>query len=113
MKMKILLAAAILCTAPLVTGCVSLGMSQADAEKAYTAGATLTDGAILLGKLTPEYVGTACTVDNLNYGNLAATRNIADGAGTLEAASDAIHAKLQTDGAKFNPACTPPPPISH
>lgn len=89
-----------------LTGCVSLGMSQAQSEQAYTIGAGLTDTAIVLGKLTPENVGTACTVDGLNYNTLISTRNVADGVNY--AAADNAHAKLQTDGSKYSPACAPP-----
>lgn len=91
-----------------LSGCVSLGMSQAQSEQAYTIGAGLTDVAIELGKLTPENTSTACTVDNLNYNTLVSTRNVADGVNY--GPTNAAHAKLQADGAKLSPACTPVTP---
>lgn len=89
-----------------LTGCVSLGMSQAQSETAYTVGAGITDGLVVAGKMTPDLVGGACSTDNINYGILVSTRNIGDGANYTLA--DNAHKKLQTDGAKLNGACTPP-----
>lgn len=84
------------------------GCAQGDREKAYVLGATVTDGAIVAGKITGENVLTACMVDDVNYGVLASGRGTADMFSYVPA--DTAHGKLHVDGQKANPSCTPPPP---
>lgn len=88
-------------------GCVSAGMSQQASETAYTTGALLADGTILFGDVSAKAIGDICTGDDLSYGVVVSTRNIADG--VTYAVADNAHGKLQSDGKPKNPACSPPP----
>lgn len=83
-----------------LSGCVSLGLSQADSETTYTLAAIAADTAILSGQLNPVATGQICLIDNANYRILIATRNVADM--TSYSASDSAHATLQKDGARLN-----------
>ena len=87
----------------MLSGCVSLGLSQQQSETAYTVAAIASDVFIGSGKATGDVAGQICLADNASYKILIATRNVADGVNYAPA--DNAHAQLHADGAKLNPSC--------
>lgn len=107
--MKNILIGALVASLTLLSGCVSLGLSQSESETAYTVAAPAADVFIISGKATGDAVAQICTGDNANYKILISTRNVMDGVKSY-APADNAHAALQTDGAKLSGVCVPPPP---
>lgn len=92
--------AAALALSFLAEGCVSLGMSQQKSETTYTIAANLT--AAVISTYSTERAGQACEADNLEYGTVISTRNVADGVDYGPA--DTAHKLVLHNGAKLNPA---------
>lgn len=76
-----------------LSGCVSLGLSQADSEAAYTAAAIASNAFLISGKATTDAKTQLCAVDVENYGILVSTRNVADG--VAYGPADTAHGALQ------------------
>jgi hypothetical protein len=92
-----------------LSGCVSLGLSQASSEKLYTDAAIAADLYLQSGHVTGTAAGQICLGDNANYRVLISTRNVADGVDYAPA--DNAHAAVQADGFKLNPVqCIPVAP---
>jgi hypothetical protein len=87
-----------------LSGCVSLGLSQAQSENDYTIGATAADVFLISGKATGDAASQICFGDTAAYKILIATRNVGDGVKSY-APADNAHVALHTDGARLSSNC--------
>lgn len=86
-------------SALVLSGCVSMGVSQQDSEIAYLIATTAGDVFVLSGKANPDQAGQACLADTTTYNILISTRNTLDNTNYLPA--DNIHKKFQIDAARL------------